>query len=180
MNVLDIIIIIPVIWFGFKGFKKGLIIEIASIAALVLGIYGGLHFSNFTSGIFSSFVDGKYLNIISFAVTFILIVILVHLVAKMVDKLAKAVALGIFVRIGGAVFGALKVVIIISVLFSILLQFNQKSGFINEDHFNNSLLYKPVMGISNSIFPMLENLNDKAAELIKEENNSGIDENDVI
>ena len=45
MNWLDIVLAIPLLWFMYKGFRNGLIIELASLAALILGIYVALHFS---------------------------------------------------------------------------------------------------------------------------------------
>ena len=44
MNYIDIIIIAILIWSVFRGFKNGLFIEIASIAALVFGIWGAIRF----------------------------------------------------------------------------------------------------------------------------------------
>ncbi len=45
MNWLDIVLAIPLLWFTYKGFRNGLIIELASLAALILGIFIALHFS---------------------------------------------------------------------------------------------------------------------------------------
>ena len=108
MNYLDIIIALPLLWGAYKGFTKGLIIEAASLAALLLGIYGAIKFSGITSDFlvekcnFSS----QYLHIISFAITFILIVIAVHFIARLINKLVKAVALG-FVNNFGLKNGAI-------------------------------------------------------------------------
>ena len=44
VNYLDIIFIVPLIWAGFRGFKKGLIIEVSTLIAFGLGIWGGIHF----------------------------------------------------------------------------------------------------------------------------------------
>jgi membrane protein required for colicin V production len=44
LNLLDIIILIPLLLFAYNGYKKGLIIEIATLIALVLGIYASIHF----------------------------------------------------------------------------------------------------------------------------------------
>ncbi|MBE0678885.1 MAG: CvpA family protein, partial [Bacteroidales bacterium] len=45
MNWIDLIIL-AILAFGLiQGFIDGLIIEIAELAALVLGIYGAIHFS---------------------------------------------------------------------------------------------------------------------------------------
>jgi len=45
MNYIDIIILAVLAWALFRGFKNGLFIEIASIAALILGIWGAIRFS---------------------------------------------------------------------------------------------------------------------------------------
>ena len=49
MNYLDIIIIVLVLIFGIGGWRKGIIIEIATLLALILGLYGAFHFSDFTA-----------------------------------------------------------------------------------------------------------------------------------
>ncbi len=42
MNWLDIGIAVPLVWGAYVGFKKGLVIELASLAALILGIYAAI------------------------------------------------------------------------------------------------------------------------------------------
>ena len=54
---LDIILAIPLIWGAFMGFKKGLILELASIVALVLGIYGAVKFSDLTADYLNSYFE---------------------------------------------------------------------------------------------------------------------------
>jgi len=49
MNFIDIFVAALLLWFGYKGFKKGLVFELVSIVALSLGIYGGLKFSDRTA-----------------------------------------------------------------------------------------------------------------------------------
>ena len=77
MNILDLIILIPLAWSAYKGFSKGLIISVASLLALLLGIYGSIRFSDITSGYLIDHFEfsSQYLPIISFAITFILIAV---------------------------------------------------------------------------------------------------------
>ena len=91
MNYFDIIIIIPLIWGAYKGFKKGIIIEIASFIALGLGIWGGMKFSSISAKYLSETFDiaENIMPLISFAVTFILIVIVVFTLAKMLQKIVS-------------------------------------------------------------------------------------------
>ena len=42
MNFLDIVIGLLLVWGLFKGLKNGLFVEIASLAALIAGIYGAI------------------------------------------------------------------------------------------------------------------------------------------
>ena len=81
INYLDLIIAIPLLWFGYKGFKNGFIVEAASLAALLLGVFGAYRFSGITADFLTNSMGltSEYIGIISFAVTFIVIVIVLHL-----------------------------------------------------------------------------------------------------
>ena len=73
VNYLDIFIAIPLLWFGYKGFKNGFVIEAASLAALLLGVFGAYRFSGITSEFLIQNMDiqTEYISLISFAITFI-------------------------------------------------------------------------------------------------------------
>ena len=64
MNVLDIIIAIVLLFFGIKGLKKGLILEVVALLAFGVGIYGAMHFSDFTAATLTDYIEinPKYLN----------------------------------------------------------------------------------------------------------------------
>ncbi len=158
MNYFDIIVVIPILWAAYKGFKKGFVIEVASLAALLLGVWGAIKFSGFiTEFIINNFdSQSKYLSIISFAITFIIIVIGVHFVARLVNKLVKAIALNFINRIAGGVFGIAKVAFIISIILSIINQVDQKSDFISDEFIENSLLYEPISDFAPLVFPSLK------------------------
>ena len=146
MNYFDIIIIIPLIWGAYKGFRKGFIIEIASLIALALGVWGGIKFSAISAKYLSEVFDisEKIMPLISFAVTFILIVIAVFMLARMLQKIIKMVALGLVNKIAGALFGALKFILIISVGLSLINTVDAQIRFIEPEMKESSLLYKPI------------------------------------
>ena len=81
MNILDIILVIPIVLLAFAGFRKGLIKELASLVALILGIYFAVYFSDWTAGFLTQHFDinQRYVFIIAFVLTFIGVVILVSL-----------------------------------------------------------------------------------------------------
>lgn len=154
MNYIDLILLIFLLWSVYRGFKNGLIIEVASLIALILGIFGAIKFSYMTSDFLVEKFEmtTKYLPLISFAITFVLIVIVVHLLAKVLDKLVKAIALGFINRLFGIVFGVIKTAFILSIVLVILNTIDRKTHFLPEDKIEESLLYKPISAFAPLIF----------------------------
>lgn len=170
MNAIDIIICIPLLWFAYKGFSKGLVVAIASLAALLLGIYGAINFSNVTSNVLTQRfeMNSEYLPVISFAVTFIVIVILVHFVAKLIDKLIKAVSLSLVNKLLGAAFSMLKIAVIISVVLILVERFSINSSFISEEMKEESLLYKPLYELTPTVYPSIKELIENSSTHINQ------------
>ena len=73
MNYLDIIFLVPLLFALYRGFKKGIIHMVASLAALVLGIIGAIKlrpvFASLLDSLFN--ISPDYINIIAFSVAFI-------------------------------------------------------------------------------------------------------------
>ncbi len=158
MNFIDIILIIPIIWFIYRGYKKGFIIEIASLVALLLGIYAAIHFSGNVTSFLDSFIDleKKYLDIISFTLIFIAVIIIVMLIARLLEKIIKVVMLGFLNRIIGAVFGLIKIIVILSFLLLIINVFDDKEKLISKENKQNSMLYEAVASIAPMIISFFQ------------------------
>ena len=169
MNSIDLVFAILLLWSAYRGFTKGFIVQLATLAALLLGILGAVLFSDLTSSlIIKKFeISGQYLPILSFAVTFIVIVIAVHLFAKMLNKLIDAIALGIVNRLLGVLFSLLKTAFIVSIILVLINKADNKFNFIPDDTKENSFLYKPLSNFAPMIFPYLNF--DKIKEKFEEE-----------
>ena len=146
MNLLDIIIGGFLIYGIFKGFSKGLIIEISSIIAIILGVYGAIRFFNILNPSLSSIFswDNKITQLISFLLVFIGIILSISFLAKFLTKVIKTISLGIFNRIAGSIFGGTKIIVILGIIIVFLDNMNFLFPVINDDIINNSLLYSPV------------------------------------
>ena len=168
VNYFDFIIAIFLLWSAYRGITKGFLIMAASLAALVLGVWGAIRFSHLTAALMISYfsMETKYLALISFALTFTIIVILVHLLSRALDKLVKAVALGLVNRLAGLLFGMLKTAFLISIILVILNGIDSRVPFIPKEHKENSLLYQPLSRLAPGIFPFLnfEEIRDRIQE----------------
>ncbi len=158
MNWIDFVIIALLVFGLIQGFIDGLIIEIAELAALVLGIWGAIHFSWWTADKLAGWFDmqSSWTGVISFAMTFIAIVIVVYLVGKLLDSILKAVSLGFAIKTLGAAFGVLKTALILSVVFVFLNTIDEKKHFLPSNTINGSFLYNPIADLVPAIFPVIE------------------------
>jgi membrane protein required for colicin V production len=155
MNYFDVVVAIILILALIKGFKNGLIIEFASLAALVMGVIGAIKFSSLTEAWLIQYFQSNYIGIISFLVTFVGIVVGVHLLAKIVDKVVKAVALGMVNRILGGLFSLVKIGFIVSILLAVFSSFDRTFNIIPEETRESSILYAPLSEFAPGLFPYL-------------------------
>ena len=160
MNYIDLIVAIPLVWGAIMGFKKGLVLELASLVALFLGIWGAMRFSNLTATYLAEWVDASssLISLLAFVLTFILIVLAVHLLAKLIDKSLKLVALGFLLRISGALFGIIKYALILSVLMYAFEAINQKWQIVAPEIIVDSMMYQFLKIVNEPLFEWLSQL----------------------
>jgi len=153
VNFLDLILLAFIALFIIGGYRKGIIFGLATIAALILGIYAAVHFSFFLNELLAERFDPSpnTLPILSFIFTFLLVVIGVILVARLTEKFADIIGLGFLNRLGGAILGLVKGVILASIVIFLLTFLDPKSGFIKAKDKDASYLYQKV----SVIFPKI-------------------------
>jgi len=159
MNFIDILIIIPLIYGGYKGFKHGLIIEVFTMLALFVGLYAGINFSDFVAAFLKkSFSwDSEYLPIISFTVIFLAVGAMVYFAGKTIEQMVKVVHLTPINKFFGVFFGVLKMLYIVSVILVITESYDEKSDFFPEEKKESSFMYNPVKAISTYSIPGMDN-----------------------
>lgn len=186
MNLLDILIVVPIAFGVWRGFKKGFIIELFTFLALFIGLYAGIHFSDSVSGFLKDqfSIESEYLPTIAFTVTFLLIGAMVYFAGIAIEKAVKAVQLSLPNRLLGAFVGGLKMLIFTGAAILLIESYDEKSDIVSEETKEDSLLFLPVENTTAFIMPALKNstiflrnaLNDK--ELFDRLKKSEADENE--
>jgi membrane protein required for colicin V production len=158
MNYLDIVIILPLLLGIFKGFKRGFVIEAASLISLLLATYGAVKLSDYVAAVLVEKYqfDTQFLPVFSFLIVFISIVILVHLLARVLQGFLQLAMLGTVNRIFGAVFCCLKYAMIVSVLLYLLNFFNEDEWLLTKEKKAESFLYQPLSEMSVTLVPALK------------------------
>ncbi|TPN84055.1 CvpA family protein [Aquimarina algicola] len=155
MNYIDIILGILLLWGLIKGLSKGFFASLASLVALVVGIYIAVHFSHIVGEYLKQYVDWQEnaLKLAAFALTFILVVIGISLAGKLLTKIADYAALGIVNKILGGLFGLLKVAFIASVIIIFIDAINRNITIIKKETLQSSILYGPVSKLAPMVLP---------------------------
>lgn len=154
MNYIDIIILLFLLFGAFRGFSKGLVIEVATLAGLILGVYISIRYSSYTEGILRDFMNitSEYISYIALAVTFIVVVVGVYILGKLLTKLVDIISLGLVNKLLGTLFGVVKYFIIVCVLLMIIDALNEKFQFISEETIQKSLLFQPFLNFAEKIY----------------------------
>lgn len=154
MGILDVILGLLLLYGLFKGLKNGLLIELASLIALIAGLYGAIHFSYIAGEYLSKNMDWSEsaINTIAFIITFIIIIILVNLAAKLLTKIVDLAMLGLLNKIMGGIFGALKIAVILGALLIFFDKSNDQMGFLKQESIEESSLYAPIKEIGAFVF----------------------------
>ena len=155
MTTTDIVILIVLFWGAINGFFKGFVSQSLSLAAFLLGVWAGIHFSylvtNFLVSHFS--MSGKLVPVLSFTIIFIIVLIIIHFIGLLITSFINESLIGKFNKLGGVIFGILKMAFIVSIIILIIGKLDLQHNFISLNEINKSYLYKPVQKIAPAIFP---------------------------
>jgi len=153
MTFIDFIILSFLVIFIIRGYQKGFIITLATFAALILGVYLAVHFSNYLDGfLLNNFKPSRtWLPILSFTITFLIVVIGVFVVAKLMEKIVDVIGMGFLNHLGGAILGFTKGIIFCSIVLFIVTSMDTKEKWITKEDKQGSFIYRNV----SAVFPKL-------------------------
>jgi membrane protein required for colicin V production len=175
MNTLDFLILLPILFFAWRGFVNGLIKEVLSIAGIVLAVWLTFAYMDLFTSLIEPFFEGEssYIPVISATIIFLGTLGIVHLLAYLANRALEAVNLTAINRSLGLGFGALKSGIVISALLLLLAGFDLPSDQMREDSLTYSyviylapLAYDAVTGL----YPGADNFAETVTKTLGEYN----------
>lgn len=136
---IDIIFAILLVLAIVKGYRRGLIVGVFSLVAIVIGLAAAIKLSAAVAGWMGTNVNvsERWLPVISFAVVFLVVILLVRLGANAIEKTIEVAMLGWVNRLGGILFYAALYIII----FSVLLFYAEQVKLIAPEAINHSVSY---------------------------------------
>jgi membrane protein required for colicin V production len=159
MNYIDLIIIFLLIASAIGGLTKGLIYEVASLIALVAGVWGAIKFSGAVETFMVRYfhITYEHINIVAFFITFILISILVHFLAQAIEHAFNTVPIGPVNKVLGMVFATIKSAFIIGIILLFIEGIDKVIPVTPEKKIQEAKLYVPLRNLSINSLPYLKN-----------------------
>ena len=152
MNWLDWTLLALLAAAAVRGFFRGFVVEIASLVAVILGIWVASRYNARVAAWVG--MDAQH-EVISFIVTFIGVLIVVHLMAKVITRAMDLAMLGLPNKVAGTFFGALRAAFVLSVALNILMARAEISGLVPQETLDGSTLYRPLRAFAPFIVPAL-------------------------
>lgn len=154
MTTLDIILIIPLIYALYTGFKKGVVAQLGGIAGLVIGVWLAFRHSDKLGAWLG--IDPEIAYYAAFIIIVVATIILIGVVGWLVGKLFNLVGLGLLNRAGGIVLSLAKTVLILGVLLMAFTSINRNTHIVSNRQFSESFFYSPIIRLTEYAFPFLE------------------------
>ncbi|MBP8822147.1 MAG: CvpA family protein [Flavobacteriales bacterium] len=152
MNWLDWLLVAVLVAAAVQGFFRGFVVEVASLLALVLGIWVAVRYNASVAEWIG--LDPRK-EVISFLVTFIGVLLVVHLLAKALTKALDLAMLALPNKVAGLLFGALRAAFMLSVVLNMLSAHARTSSLVSGDALIGSTLFTPLRAFAPLIVPAL-------------------------
>ena len=167
MTIIDILLLVPLLWFAFKGLKNGAVMEFVHLAAIVVGVFVATRFSHFLAQYLQ--LESEYAGIMYFAITFIAVVAMLFLAGYILEKFINAIALGWLNRVLGLVFAVAKTILIMSMLIFYFNKIDREETIFSTEKRDESLLFRPVEKVAPMVMPMLTRFLEEHKGMMGEE-----------
>jgi len=156
MSLIDLIIGIPLLYFGYKGAVNGIVKEVLNIVGIILAVFLTFKYMDVLSVIIAPMFAEKspYIPFVSGSILFLGTMIAVAAIAYATRKTLEAAKLSIVNRVFGAAFGVLKSSMVVSAVLLLLAGFNLPGDQTRDE----SLLYPYVIYVGPLTYDALSAL----------------------
>lgn len=162
MNIFDLIVYIALAWAIFNGWRRGFLLQMLSLVAVVAAIYLGIRFGS-ELGVMLG-MEGTTAQIGGFIAIFFGALIVIAVAGRLLRGVFRLAGLGIVDTLLGILFSILKVGLIVSVLFSWFAALNRDYKLASKEKISSSRWFEPVSGVIDRVTPYFTELTDKILE----------------
>ncbi len=159
MNVFDIIVYIALAWAVFNGWKRGFLLQMLSLLAVVAALYFSVQYGSELERILG--IDVGVSGVVGFIVIFVGALIVISIAAYLLRAVFRFAGLGMADTLLGILFSVAKCGLIVSVLFSWFASVNKDYTWASKQTIEESHWFEPITGVTDKLTPYFDELKDK-------------------
>lgn len=121
LNGLDVVLLVWVMWCGYRGYKKGLVAALLGLIAWIMALILGSALAKQAAPAMARFADDPAVQLmLGFIAVALLVVVMIKGAGILLRSLLNALALGFAERLAGSLFGMVKALVIVLVILSVV------------------------------------------------------------
>jgi membrane protein required for colicin V production len=167
----DIIVLLASVFFVVKGYQKGLIVEVITLIALLLGIIAAMQLAGQVSDLLAdTFSHAEWVFYAGYLLSFLVVFVGVQLIGSALEKVLKATRLNFINRILGGMGGLFKILFLVSLIFWLLDQAEGLDASFKSEVFSYQYAAPIAPWLINKVtayFPILKDLIAEAEAFFK-------------
>lgn len=153
MNIIDLILCLVLLLALWNGWRRGFILQICSLVALVAAIWLAARFGGEAAILLH--IEEAYAEPAGFVVVLVVALLLIALLARIVRKIFHFAGFGLLDTLLGIVVAAVKYLLVTSVIFAAIDRINVDYALIPAETISTSKGYRPVRNLSRQILPFI-------------------------
>lgn len=162
MNVFDIIVYVALAWAVFNGWRRGFLLQMMSLVAVVAALYLSVKYCSEVGAMLG--LDGTTRPIVGFIVIFAVTLILLTIAGYLMRKVFRFAGLGMVDILFGILFSVLKIGVIVSALFAWFAAVNKDYDWASKQTVEESRWFTPISGVVDKLTPYFEELKSEIFE----------------
>lgn len=161
MNVFDVIIYIALAWALFNGWRKGFLLQLVSLVAVVAGFMIATKYGVEAGEMLG--LDAQTAAIVGFLVIFMISLIAITIGGHLLRAVLRLTGLGVVDVLLGILFSVLKIGLIVGVLFSWFAALNANYELVEPSTIEQSRWFSSVVNVVDLLTPYFQ---DAASEIL--------------
>ena len=155
MKMLDLIILLPLIYGAYKGYKRGFIMSLFMLLAVIVGLYAAFHFTDLIVDYGKEHFEwsSKYSSPITFLSLFLVVGAGVYFGGKVLESVIKLAKLSVLNSLAGALLGLLQWIYFVGSLLLMLISFDQKEKIISKETKQHSYVLPVITAVLHGSIP---------------------------
>ena len=149
MNIFDVIVYIALAWAVLNGWRKGFLLQLVSLVAVVAALFLAARCSSTVGGWLG--LGAASSSIVGFIIIFLVALIAITICGYLMRAILKVAGLGPMDAILGIVFSIMKVSLVVGVMFSWISTINNNFNFVPQSKIEQSLWFEPVKSVAECI-----------------------------